>query len=68
MISWPKSKANAAKPAPKAAKTVLVIKLGELADFVQALAAAKAIREYHVGARITLLTTDEMKPLAEKCH
>jgi ADP-heptose:LPS heptosyltransferase len=66
MISWSKSAAQA-KAAPKAAKRVLVIKFGELADFVQALAAAKVIRDYHVGARITLLTTEALKPLAEKC-
>lgn len=62
-----KASAEAGSPAPQSAKRVLVIQLGELAEFVQALAAAKAIRDYHVGARITLLTTEAMKPLAEKC-
>jgi ADP-heptose:LPS heptosyltransferase len=48
------------------AKRVLVIQLGGIAAFVQALAAAKRIREHHVGARITLLTTEATKELAEK--
>jgi ADP-heptose:LPS heptosyltransferase len=50
-----------------AAKSVLVIQLGGLAAFVQALAAAKRIREFHVGARINLLATEEMKEFAAKC-
>jgi ADP-heptose:LPS heptosyltransferase len=41
---------------------ILVIKLGALGDFVQAMGAAKAIREFHCGAEITLLTT---RPYAE---
>lgn len=49
------------------AKRVLVIQLGGIVPFVQALAAAKCIREHHVGARITLLTTDTTRELAEKC-
>jgi ADP-heptose:LPS heptosyltransferase len=36
---------------------ILVIKLGALGDFVQAMGAAKAIREFHRDAEITLLTT-----------
>jgi ADP-heptose:LPS heptosyltransferase len=48
------------------AKRVLVIQLGGIAAFVQALAAARRIRERHVGARITLLTTETTKELAEK--
>ena len=60
---WRKgSSADAAKGANK----VLVIQLGDLAAFVHALGAAKRIREEHVGARITLLTTEAMRPLAEK--
>jgi ADP-heptose:LPS heptosyltransferase len=59
------------KPAAQAegetnAKRVLVIQLGGVATFIQALAAAKRIREAHVGARITLLTTEATKELAEK--
>lgn len=48
------------------AKRVLIIQLGGVSTFIQALAAAKRIREEHVGARITLLTTDVTKELAEK--
>jgi ADP-heptose:LPS heptosyltransferase len=48
------------------AKRVLVIQLGGVAAFVQALAAVKRVREHHVGARITLLTTEATKELAEK--
>lgn len=55
------------RPAPRAAKRVLVIKLGALGDFVQSLAAARAIRDYHVGARITLLTTEPFKAFADEC-
>lgn len=59
------------KPAAEAegdtnAKRVLVIQLGGVSTFIQALAAAKRIREEHIGARITLLTTDATKDLAEK--
>jgi ADP-heptose:LPS heptosyltransferase len=36
---------------------ILVIKLGALGDFVQALGPFAAIRKHHQGARITLLTT-----------
>ena len=57
----PAQSADGASP-----KRVLVIQLGGMAAFVQALAAAKRIREQHVGARITLLTTDATKELAEK--
>jgi ADP-heptose:LPS heptosyltransferase len=47
------------------ARRVLVIKLGALGDFIQALAAARIIRDYHVGARITLLTTPMFEALAK---
>lgn len=67
MKLWRKSEASARIPAPADAKRVLVIKLGDLAEFVQALGAAKMIRDYHVGARITLLTTEPFKALAEQC-
>jgi len=39
------------------AKKILVIKLGALGDFVQAMGSAAAIRDFHRGAEITLLTT-----------
>lgn len=42
---------------------VLVVKLGALGDFVQALAAARRIRETHALAEITLLTTPPYGPL-----
>lgn len=55
------------RPAPVNAKRVLVIRLGALGDVVQSMAAAKAIREYHVGARITFLTTEPFKAWGEEC-
>jgi ADP-heptose:LPS heptosyltransferase len=45
-------------------RKILVIKLGALGDFVQALAAMKHIREAHPGAHITLLTTPPFEALA----
>jgi ADP-heptose:LPS heptosyltransferase len=47
-------------------RRVLVIQLGGVGAFVLALGAAKRIREAHIGARITLLTTEATKELAEK--
>ncbi|MFZ4121052.1 MAG: glycosyltransferase family 9 protein [Caulobacterales bacterium] len=58
--------AKNAEPAAQA-KSVLVIKLGALGDFIQALAPARLIRQRHLGARITLLTTEVFKDFAEKC-
>lgn len=66
MIPWRKSGASV-EGETSSAKRVLVIQLGALAPFVQALAAAKLIREAHVGAHITLLTTETTRELAEKC-
>src|SRR5579864_8576173 len=43
---------------------ILVIKLGALGDFVQAMGPAAAIRRYHQGAEITLLTTAPFADLA----
>ena len=63
----PRRKAETGAPAPRAAKRVLVIQLGGVGAFVRAMAAAKAIRDYHVGARITLLTHQAVRELAEKC-
>jgi ADP-heptose:LPS heptosyltransferase len=64
MVFWRKD-----SPSNKAGRggPILVIKLGALGDFIQALAAAKIIRARHVGARITLLTTEPFKAFAEKC-
>ena len=41
---------------------ILVIKLGALGDFIQALGPFAAIRRHHKGAPVTLLTTE---PFAE---
>jgi ADP-heptose:LPS heptosyltransferase len=43
---------------------ILIIKLGALGDFIQALGPMKAIREYHSTAQVTLLTTLPYKELA----
>lgn len=45
---------------------ILIIKLGALGDFVQALGPMAAIRRHHPQARITLLTTAPFRELAEK--
>ncbi len=47
-----------------ASSAVLIIKLGALGDFVQALGPLKAIRDHHPDARITLLTTAPYEELA----
>ena len=39
------------------ARKILVIKLGALGDFVQAMGAARVIRDFHADAEITLLTS-----------
>ena len=46
------------------AERILVIKLGALGDFVQAMGPAAAIRAHHEGAEITLLTTAPFVELA----
>ena len=46
---------------------ILVIKLGAFGDFVQSLAACRMIRDYHDGAKITLLTTPPFRELAKVC-
>jgi len=43
---------------------ILVIKLGALGDFVQAMGPAAAIRAHHAGAHVTLLTTAPYAELA----
>ncbi|EME68730.1 ADP-heptose of LPS heptosyltransferase [Paramagnetospirillum caucaseum] len=50
-----------------AATDILVIKLGALGDFVQAMGPFAAIRAHHPGARITLLTTRPFAELARAC-
>lgn len=54
-------------PPPAEADRVLVIKLSALGDFVQSLGVAKLIREYHVGSRISLLTTEPFEAFAKAC-
>ncbi len=46
---------------------ILVIKLGALGDFIQALGPMAAIRRAHVNARITLLTTKPYEEFARRC-
>jgi ADP-heptose:LPS heptosyltransferase len=46
-------------------ENILVIKLGALGDFVQALGPMKAIRSYHLDAKISLLTTKSYSEFAE---
>ena len=47
------------------AESILVIKLGALGDFVQALGPFAAIRRHHAGARLVLLTTQPYAGFAE---
>ena len=49
------------------AKRVLIIKLSALGDFVMSLGAAKAVRNAHPNAEITLLTTPMLRELAATC-
>lgn len=51
---------------PESHKRILVIKLGALGDFIQALGPMAAIRKHHPGARITLLTTRPYADFAEE--
>lgn len=46
---------------------ILVIKLGALGDFIQALGPMKAIRAHHPDARLTLLTTTPFERLGQDC-
>jgi ADP-heptose:LPS heptosyltransferase len=48
-----------------ASSPVLVIKLGALGDFVQALGPFAAIRRHHANGRVTLLTTVPFRDFAE---
>jgi ADP-heptose:LPS heptosyltransferase len=49
------------------ADNILVIKLGALGDFVQAMGPFAAIRNHHADAKITLLTTGPYVELAHAC-
>ncbi|HEY8191834.1 MAG TPA: glycosyltransferase family 9 protein, partial [Alphaproteobacteria bacterium] len=48
-------------------KNILVIKLGALGDFIQALGPMAAIRRHHPDAHITLLTTKPYEAFALSC-
>lgn len=48
-------------------QNILVIKLGALGDFVQALGPMAAIRRAHRNAKITLLTTAPFKDFGAQC-
>ena len=48
-------------------KKILIIKLGALGDFIQALGPVAAIRKHHPTAHITILTTKPFKGFAEEC-
>jgi ADP-heptose:LPS heptosyltransferase len=65
MIPWRKAESRP-KAGTSTAKRLLIIQLSGVAEFVQSLAAAKAIRDAHIGAHITLLTTETTSALAEK--
>lgn len=49
------------------AEKILVIKLGALGDFIQALGPMAAIRRAHSDAHITLLTTKPFEEFARRC-
>lgn len=48
-------------------QNILVVKLGALGDFIQALGPMRAIRKHHAGQRITLLTTKPFEGFARDC-
>lgn len=48
-------------------KHILVIKLGALGDFIQALGPMSAIRRHHPDAEITLLTTQPFMSFGQAC-
>jgi ADP-heptose:LPS heptosyltransferase len=52
------------KLASRPPQKILIIKLGALGDFIQALGPMPDIRRHHTGARITLLTTPRYAELA----
>src|SRR5690606_11385580 len=51
----------------KTPEKILVIKLGALGDFIQALGPMAAIRKHHPDAQITLLTTAPYESFAKRC-
>lgn len=48
-------------------ENILVIKLGALGDFIQAMGPMAAIRKHHANAKITLLTTAPFEKFAKEC-
>lgn len=48
-------------------QNILIIKLGALGDFIQALGPIAAIRRHHPNANITLLTTQSFEKMARRC-
>lgn len=52
---------------PHAPEKILVIKLGALGDFIQALGPMRAIRRHHPDAEITLLTTKPFMDFGRQC-
>ena len=50
-----------------APRRILVIKLGALGDFIQALGPMAAIRKHHPQDHITLMTTRAYENLARSC-
>ena len=63
-LAKPKGNSGAVNPGLNARK-VLVILLGDIGRFVQALGALKAIREGHRSADVTLLTSPEFAEFAK---
>ena len=53
--------------APQNSDNILVIKLGALGDFVQALGPMAAIRRHHPQARLALLTTAPFEIFGQAC-
>lgn len=49
-------------------ENILVIKLGALGDFIQALGPMKSIRHHHKNAKITLLTTKPFENFAKESN
>jgi ADP-heptose:LPS heptosyltransferase len=53
---------------PRRPQEILVIKLGALGDFIQALGPMPDLRHHHAGDRITLLTTPRYAELAAQTN
>lgn len=68
MVFWRKNQAvdNPTNPGAGAEK-ILIIKLSAMGDFVLALGAIKAVRDFHPSAEVTLLTTPMFKDFATVC-